>query len=118
MTGPRYEPGRTRRVSAGPLSRRPEKRHTRVGSPGSTETSSGAAVKTSSTSGTNPDPDIACIDDAARRELADGRSHPATPARVDRLSRLSRSRRCMVLSPKTWLGFMSPEPIGGSPHDY
>ena len=36
MTGPRYEPGSTCSVSAGPLTTRPVKRQTRVGAPGST----------------------------------------------------------------------------------
>ena len=81
-------------MSAGPLSRRPEKRHTRVGAPGSTAASSGAAVNSNSTSGTNPTPDVVCSENAARA-LADGPLHATVPASVDRLKRRSSSRRCM-----------------------
>ena len=80
-----------------------------VGAPDSTGISSGAAVRVSSTSGTNPAPGVVC------RENADWSTHPVAPARVDRLKRRTRSRRCIgvyLLKSPSFSRLLNRPPVG------
>jgi len=54
----------------------------------------GLGIGRDPTSGTNPVSGAACGETASGRELADRPSQPVAPARTDRLTRRSKSRRC------------------------